>query len=113
MHKVSGDGKGVIPYRVNVGMEYRTIRATIPLIELTATQNRLEFRVRFGPGRLIGPWRFKREQVTDVFTTPGWFTNRVHVRGDHFEVQVFAYSPEPLLLTLEELGYPVDWILRR
>lgn len=112
MDKVAGDGKGVGPYRVNVGMEYRTIRATVPLIEFTATPERLEFRVRFGLGLLLGPWRFEREQVTEVFTTPGWFSDRVHIRGDHFEMQVFSFSPEPLLLTLEELGYPVDWIVR-
>jgi hypothetical protein len=36
MDEAPGDGKDVIPYRVTVGMEYRTIRATIPLIELSA-----------------------------------------------------------------------------
>ena len=112
MNKVMGDGKGIDPYRVNVGIEYRTIRATVPLIEFTATPERLEFRARFGLGILVGPWRFDREQVTEFFTTPGWFSNRVNIRGNQFEMQVFSFSPEPLLLTLEELGYPVDWIVR-
>lgn len=120
MDEVSGDGEDALPYRVNVGMEYRTIRATIPLVELSASEDWLELRLRFGLGyllgpwhRLMGPWHFRSEEVTDVFTTPGWFSKRVHIRGDQFEVQVFTYSPEPLLLTLEEFGYPVDWILRR
>ncbi|MGO4247784.1 hypothetical protein AB4Y87_11275 [Paenarthrobacter sp. RAF54_2] len=101
------------PYRINVGIEYRTIRATTPLVELTATEEDLNFRFRFGLGRIFGPWPFRREQVIEVFTTRGLFSKRIHIRGGGFELFVFAVPPEPLLLTLEELGYPVDWILRR
>lgn len=36
------------PYRSHVGIEYRTIRATIPLVELSATSKVLHFRFRFG-----------------------------------------------------------------
>ncbi|MDP9887716.1 hypothetical protein J2X98_001294 [Pseudarthrobacter enclensis] len=36
------------PYRRHVGIEYRTIRATIPLVELSATSKVLHFRFRFG-----------------------------------------------------------------
>jgi hypothetical protein len=101
------------PYRSNVGIEYRTIRATIPLVELSATSEELHFRFRFGLGLIFGPWHFRREQVFEVFTTRGLFSTRIHIRGEDFEIYVYASPPEPLLLTLEELGYPVDWIMRR
>ena len=101
------------PYRSNVGIEYRTIRATIPLVELSATSEELHFRFRFGLGLIFGPWHFRREQVFEVFTTRGLFSTRIHIRGEGFEIYVYASPPEPLLLTLEELGYPVDWIMRR
>ncbi|RAX18504.1 hypothetical protein DC347_00020 [Pseudarthrobacter sp. AG30] len=101
------------PYRINVGIEYRTIRATTPLVELTATEGELNFRFRFGLGLILGPWHFRRDQVSEVFTTRALFSTRIHICGEGFEIYVFAAPPEPLLLTLEELGYPVDWILRR
>ncbi|UKA76162.1 hypothetical protein [Arthrobacter sp. FW306-07-I] len=101
------------PYRSNVGIEYRTIRATIPLVELTATEEELNFRFRLGLGLMFGPWHFRREQVLEVFTTRALFSTRIHIRGEGFEIYVYASPPEPLLLTLEELGYPVDWIIRR
>lgn len=101
------------PYRSNVGIEYRTIRATIPLVELSATSEELHFRFRFGLGLIFGPWHFRKEQVFEVFTTRGLFSTRIHIRGEDFEIYVYASPPEPLLLTLEELGYPVDWIMRR
>jgi hypothetical protein len=101
------------PYRSNVGIEYRTIRATIPLVELSATSEELHFRFRFGLGLIFGPWHFRRKQVFEVFTTRGLFSTRIHIRGEDFEIYVYASPPEPLLLTLEELGYPVDWIMRR
>lgn len=101
------------PYRSHVGIEYRTIRATIPLVELSATSEELHFRFRFGLGLIFRPWHFRREQVFEVFTTRGLLSTRIHIRGEGFEVYVYASPPEPLLLTLEELGYPVDWIMRR
>ncbi|WP_461164091.1 hypothetical protein [Arthrobacter sp. R4-81] len=101
------------PYRRNVGFKYRTIRATIPLVELSATSEELHFRFRFGLGLIFGPWHFRREQVFEVFTRRGLFSTRIHIRGEDFEIYVYASPPEPLLLTLEELGYPVDWIMRR
>lgn len=108
-----GSRRRMEPYRSNVGIEYRTIRATIPLVELSATSEELQFRFRFGLGLIFGPWQFRREQVFEVFTTRGLFSTRIHIRGEGFEIYVYASPPEPLLLTLEELGYPVDWIMRR
>jgi hypothetical protein len=108
-----GSRRPMEPYRSNVGIEYRTIRATIPLVELSATSEELHFRFRFGLGLIFGPWHFRREQVFEVFTTRGLFSTRIHIRGEDFEIYVYASPPEPLLLTLEELGYPVDWIMRR
>ena len=113
MERSPRDGSSVGPCRVNVGMEYRTIRATIPLIELTATPERLEFRARFGLGLFLGPWRFERKQVTRIFAGPGWFSDCLRIQGAHSDMKVFTYSPAPLMLTLEELGYPVDWISRQ
>lgn len=109
----AGSRRPMEPYRCNVGIEYRTIRATIPLVELSATSEELHFRFRFGLGLIFGPWHFGREQVFEVFTTRGLFSTRIHIRGEGFEIYVYASPPEPLLLTLEELGYPVDWIMRR
>ncbi|MFF2297586.1 hypothetical protein [Arthrobacter sp. NPDC058127] len=108
-----GSRRPTEPYRSNVGIEYRTIRATIPLVELSATSAELHLRFRFGLGLIFGPWHFRREQVFEVFTTRGLFSTRIHIRGEGFEIYVYASPPEPLLLTLEELGYPVDWIMRR
>lgn len=70
------------PYRINVGIEYRTIRATTPLVELTATEGELNFRFRFGLGLIFGPWHFRRDQVSEVFTTRALFSTRIHIRGD-------------------------------
>jgi hypothetical protein len=113
MEGTEREGSSIGPYRANIGMEYRTIRATIPLIELTATPERLEFRARFGLGLFLGPWRFEREQVTKIFAGPGWFSDCVHIQGERPDMRVFTYGPGPLMLTLEELGYPVDWLSRR
>ncbi|UKA59813.1 hypothetical protein [Arthrobacter sp. FW306-2-2C-D06B] len=108
-----GSRRPIEPYRSNVGIEYQAIRATIPLVELSATSEELHFRFRFGLGLIFGPWHFRREQVSEVLTTRRLFSTRIHIRGEGFEIYVYASPPEPLLLTLEELGYPVDWIMRR
>jgi hypothetical protein len=37
----------------------------------------------------------------------------IALRGKHYlDWTIYAFSLEPILLTLEELGYPVDWIHR-
>ena len=111
--ETEGEGSSAGPYRRNVGMDYRTICATIPLVELMATKDRLELRLRFGLGLLLCPFRFEREDVTTIFAGPGWFADSIHIRGLKPEMRVFTYSPAPLMLTLEEFGWPVDWVTRR
>ncbi len=116
MGTVPGDGTGVEPYRVNVGLDIAwQIRAWPPLIQLEATPDFLEFRARLGLGRFFGPWRVEREQVTKIFRGRRWLnpTPSVSIWGkDNLDWIVFTYGPAPLLLTLEELGYPVDWLFR-
>lgn len=113
MGRVNEEGRGDAPYRVNVGMEYRAIRATAPLIELTATEDHLLFRARFGLGLLMRPLRFERRQVNRIFAAPSWLSDCVRMQGDHLDLTVFTFSPGPLMLSLEELGYPVEWVSRR
>jgi len=111
MDTVPGDGTRVEPYRVIVGFDNQQLRATVPLIELAATPERLEFRARFGLGRFMGPWRVERAQVTRVFRARGLMSDCIAIRGSHYlDWTIFTFSPDPILLTLEELGYPVDWL---
>jgi hypothetical protein len=38
----------------------------------------------------------------------------IAIQGDHYlDWSIYAFSLEPILLSLEELGYPVDWLRRR
>jgi hypothetical protein len=38
----------------------------------------------------------------------------IAVQGDHdLDWSIYALPLEPILLSLEELGYPVDWLRRR
>lgn len=37
----------------------------------------------------------------------------VAVQGSHYlDWSTYTFHPEPILLALEELGYPVDWLVR-
>jgi hypothetical protein len=48
-----------------------------------------------------------------VFRAPGLMGDCIALRGKHYlDWTIYAFSLEPILLTLEELGYPVDWIHR-
>ncbi|BCW36084.1 hypothetical protein StoSoilA2_21400 [Arthrobacter sp. StoSoilA2] len=77
-----------------------------------ATPERLEFRARLGFGRFMGPWRVERSEVTKIFRAPGLMMGDcIAVRCKHYlDWTIYAFGLEPILLTLEELGYPVDWI---
>jgi hypothetical protein len=111
MDKASENGTGFEPYRVIVGLDNQKFRATAPLIELVATPDRLEFHARFGLGRLMGPWRVERAQVTKIYRVRGLISDGVGIQGnDSLHWIAFPFRVEPLLLTLEEMGYPVDWL---
>ena len=113
METVPGDGARAEPFRAVVGFGNQKLRATAPLIELVATPERLEFRARFGLGRAMGPWRLERAQVTKAFLVKGLMGDCIAVHGsDYLDWTIFTFSPKSLLLTLEELGYPVDWLYR-
>ncbi|WP_224089981.1 hypothetical protein [Arthrobacter sp. StoSoilB13] len=60
----------------------------------------------------MGPWRVERSEVTKIFRAPGLMMGDcIAVRGKHYlDWTIYAFGLEPILLTLEELGYPVDWI---
>lgn len=103
------------PFRAVIGFSDQKLSATWPFIELLATQERLEFRARMGFARLLGPWGVERSQVTEIFRAPGLLTRDcIAVRGKHYmDWTIYAFSLEPILLRLEELGYPVDSVHRR
>lgn len=101
-------------YGLITGQHSQSLSATMPLIELTATPEHLGFRARFGLGQFMGPWRLERAQVTAVFRAPGIMSDCIAIQGDHYlDWSIYAFSLEPILLSLEELGYPVDWLRRR
>lgn len=78
-----------------------------------ATPERLEVRARFGLGRFAGPWRVERAQVTKVFRARVLWSDCVGIRDNqNVDWTVLTFSPDPILLTLGELGYPVDWVYR-
>jgi hypothetical protein len=111
MDTVPEEGAGIEPYRVIVGLDNEKFRATAPFIELVATPNALEFRARFGLGRIMGPWRVERAQVDKIYRVRGLIWDGVGIRGkDSLHWIAFPFTVEPLLLTLEEMGYPVDWL---
>lgn len=113
METEPGAGVSDEPYRVTIGFANEKISATLPLIELVATPEQLVFRARFGLGRFLGPWLLERAQVGRIFKAPGIMGDCIAIQGDHYlDWTIYTFSPEPILLTLEELGYPVDWISR-
>lgn len=114
MNTVPEAGKPAEPFRVVIGFNNQELSATWPFIELVATPERLEFRARLGLGRFMGPWSVERSMVTKIFRAPGLMMGDcIAVRGKHYlDWTIYAFSLEPILLTLEELGYPVDWIHR-
>ncbi|OOP65319.1 hypothetical protein BMF89_00290 [Arthrobacter sp. SRS-W-1-2016] len=100
-------------YREVIGFNNQRFNATVPLIELVATRERLEFRARFGFGRFVGPWRVERSQVRRVFRAPGLFSDGIAIQGDNYlDWTIYSFHPEVVLLSLEELGYPVNWLDR-
>ena len=94
------------------------VKAGPPWIRLTVTPQHLEFRGR-GLLRILrlGPWTMPREQVKKVFAKqrrnlfPPIVWNVEIVTTDPREWWTFwsTERPEPILLSMEECGYPVDW----
>ena len=98
-------------YRVIVGLYDQRFGATWPLIEMRATPDRLIFQARFGLGRFLGPWRLERAQIKTLYETRLFFSSAIAVEGAHrLDWRIGAFHPETVLLTLEEMGYPVDWV---
>jgi hypothetical protein len=95
-----------------VGGLYRSDMAVVtwPLIELLATDDRLTFRMRFGLGRFLGPWRLDRDQVKAVATTArGSLLSGIEITGTKGERWVFFAMSQPrerVLRDLVGLGYP-------
>lgn len=111
MDMASGSGAVGELYCVIVGFDNQKFRATAPFIELVATPERLEFRARLGLGRFMGPWRVERGEVKTIYRVRGLIWDGVGIQG-HGALRwiAFPFTVEPVLLTLEEMGYPVDWL---
>jgi hypothetical protein len=100
-------------YCVIVGLYDQRFGATWPLIEMRATSDRLDFRARFGLGRFLGPWSLERAQIKTIFKTRLFMQPCIAVQGGYrLDWRIGAFHPEAVLLTLEEMGYPVDWLRR-
>ena len=107
----TGEEKGDVPYRVIVGLYDQRFGATLPLIEMMATPDRLDFHARFGLARFLGPWRLERAQIKTIYKTRLFMQPCIAVEGGHrLDWRIGTFQPEAMLLTLEEMGYPVDWL---
>jgi len=94
------------------------VKAGPPWIHLVVTPQQMEFRGR-GLLRLLhpGPWTVPREQVKDVFAKQrrnlfppiAWEIEIVTTDPSVWWTFWSKERPEPILLSMEECGYPVDW----
>ncbi|WP_247043544.1 hypothetical protein [Arthrobacter rhizosphaerae] len=110
---IPGEERSDAEYRVIVGLYDQRFGATWPLIEMRATSDRLDFHARFGLSRFLGPWRLERAQIKTLYKTRFFVSSAIAVEGAHrLDWRIGAFHPESALLTLEEMGYPVDWIRR-
>lgn len=108
-----GDEKNSAPYSVIVGLYDQRFGASWPLIEMTATSDRLNFHARFGLAAFLGPWRLEREQIRTIYKTRLFMQPCIAVEGgQRLDWRIGTFQPEAMLLTLEEMGYPVDWLRR-
>lgn len=81
---------------------------TWPLVALCATADELRFGLRFGLGKLGGPWVARRLEVVEVRRAPG--TQRgIEISMDVSRQWVFLPLGDlhALLGELRGLGYPV------
>lgn len=109
----SGEEIEDVPYRVIVGLYDQRFGASMPLIEMMATSDRLDFHARFGLGRFLGPWRLERAQIKTIYKTRLFMQPCIAIEGGHrLDWRIGTFQPEAMLLTLEEMGYPVDWLRR-
>lgn len=89
------------------------VRRYLALIEMVATPERLDFHARFGLGRFLGPWRLERAQIRTIFKTRLLMSPCSAVQGGHrLGWRIGAFHPEPMLLTLAGMDYPLDWLRR-
>lgn len=83
--------------------------ATMPLGELEALADRLVFRLRFGMGRVAGPWVVARVDVLLVRVSGrgSLFGSGVRITtGDGSEWVFWTQSPDLVQEHLLALGYP-------
>lgn len=110
---IPGEERSDAEYRVIVGLYDQRFGATWPLIEMRATSDRLDFHARFGLSRFLGPWRLERAQIKTLYKTRFFVSSAIAVEGaNRLDWRIGAFHPESVLLTLEEMGYPVDWVRR-
>jgi hypothetical protein len=88
----------------------RTRYVSTPLVELRATTDALSFNLRFGLGRMWGPWIVSRAELASIRTAPSpilqWIRIDLHMLdGRHWTF--WATTPEAVLHCLQQLGYPV------
>ncbi|MFJ6416898.1 hypothetical protein [Paeniglutamicibacter sp. NPDC091659] len=85
-------------------------------IRLKVSEEKLEFRLRYGLDRFFGPWFLEHSKVKLVFREPRGL-NTYHTIGILVSNDVwwsfYTYRPEEVLDCLEEFGYPIDPNARR
>ena len=82
---------------------------TWPLVEMIATQEKIEFRARFGLGRFLGPWSIGRTSVHSVGIGMRALRQGVEIVGDDQRRWIIGSlaEKEQVLHDLAALGYPV------
>jgi hypothetical protein len=86
----------------------RTRYVSTPLVELRATNGALSFSLRFGLGRIWGPWIVSRGEISKISVRRRIGQIRVELHmldGRHWAF--WASTPEAVLHCLQQLGYPV------
>lgn len=84
------------------------------MVEQRATTDSLTFILRFGFGRLWGPWIVKPEEVTKIKATDSRFFMVIGVEFHLLDGRLWTFwtfNPEAVLYCLQQFGYPVTFPL--
>lgn len=82
-----------------------------PLVQMTVSSESVDFRARFGLGRLLGPWSARTADVASVKASAGFLRNGVEIRLRDGQAWVFFGSWYPQARLLEgfrQAGFPTQ-----